>query len=604
MTDREVKSRPKCFLCDEVDQGGIRCGEEDEASHYYCKSCFQNYIYSRVEYLKKDRIDIPCADPNCQNMFSRRRIRDTNLLTCEQFEYYLCRIMSIESEATATSPRRSVTSEERLHEQNLQSLLQLRCSNEACRCLVLLDNDFKDCFKLTCDACKHNLCGWCFRDLGDKNDYYHIANCPDSDNFGQVYARHKPYETFYRKQHIRMARDVINYLHYSIPNDLALRKAMKTWLGQSEQVRAMGEGIFPPDFWSKELTNDSFKEYEAYYEQLKLLRQPLPNNTPVQEAQRLPERQGERGGGGGALGGGGAQGGVPSSLFRMILRYLRFTLWSIEFLYVTGVDVLEHLDALPQYRTVLYFTLALPFLPHFLALRWRLYYLYKLITTLIHYRRVVMRCFSSFVAVLFSFYMLYYLFFYLARTFPTTVIVCALGGVGLFVWKPEIFQLVTSSNQWYVVKWALTMFVSYVTLWSNVSSYVTALYDQNLSASSSMARKVVVASSYAGSTGITARYPKEFLIMMLTLQSFLLLRRLICYDHSGCVEFLQLSFFLPFVLPMIVDALAVKPVLSSLLPWYIALPATLIGVFVLSKVNIYQLIWEVLRQTIFPAYRD
>lgn len=193
-----------CFLCDEVDRGGISCCEDDATkttnNHYYCKSCFQNYIYSRVEYLKKEKIDIPCASQGCKNAFSRRRIRDTNLLTCEQYEYYLCRVMSLETDSASVGAdadkvrgklERGLSTEQKLHEQNLLNLLQLRCSNESCQCLVLIDADFKDCFKLTCDSCHHNLCGWCFKDLGTKSDYYHIANCSESENFGQVYAKNK-----------------------------------------------------------------------------------------------------------------------------------------------------------------------------------------------------------------------------------------------------------------------------------------------------------------------------------------------------------------------------------------------------------------------------
>jgi hypothetical protein len=592
-----------CFLCNETSTDGLDClGNPGQSSnkngHYYCKSCFQNYVYSKVEYLTKEKATIKCADVKCKHEFDKRFIRNSNCLSSEQYEYYLYKLLSFEEQtlkrqSSMGQKNGDVPAEQLFHEKNILNLLLLKCPNEKCSCLVMLDQDFKECFKLTCDQCRHNICGWCFLDLGTKTDYYHISNCIESENPGNLYAKSKPYETFYNKHHRRMVRNIIHYLLYSIANNIEMRSTVMKSLEEHEQMKIILK-FFPEKFWQQVnengLTNKVLSEYESMLQQLQYKQfqsrttANANNDAAVPPDDIPPPGQMD------------AVVGPPPPGRRRALNimeyigtletYIEYCFHSLEAIYMVGVRALNLLDSPEQYLSMLPFLLFLPFLPSFLKPAWILVYGYFVMEKLYHAFR---NSFFPLLKILIHFAILFrvlpiavrYFIWPVVRYFWWIALPISLI-LGFWFQRPLQAYYQRMKGSFFVVTWALIMSYSLQSLFSHTSSYLNKLF---LHESTSLGKYY---------------YPKTFLLYFLVMESFLMMRRINCKYYRGRTEFLQSVLFLQFSIPFLVDGLVKKPVLyeSSLLPFFVRLIVVVLGELILTQLNFLYVIKQLVPQLI------
>jgi hypothetical protein len=577
----------KCFLCDEETNEFIdcQCGKEKQASkgkdaHCYCKSCFQNYIYSKVEYLTKEKKTIKCAAIDCQEEFDKRFIRNSDFLSCEQYEYYLYKLMSLEPDKNpnpaALARANSTPREQLFHEGNILNILSLKCPNEKCSCLVMIDSGFKDCFKLTCDHCSHHICGWCFRDLGTVNDYHHIANCLESENPGQVYAKSKPYETFYQKQHKRMVKNIISYLLSSIVNDVDMRCNIMKSLESNEQMRIIYK-VFPKDFWKfvdqNELTNKILSEYIQLltYQQLETstaaTRNPLPVAAPP-PPQAPPPRQ-------------------PLNILRSIETYVESLFQSLEFLYRIGVRVFDLIDSPEQYLVTLTFIAFLPFFPNFIKLLWKFLYFYylgeKCYSQLIPFVWTIGKHLIHFGCLKFFLpFLLRKICYPIISNFKVISLLIFLisGLISYYKYYDKLrnyYQRIQDSFT--VLSWASIIYFSFQYLYSFMSNYLLKLYQENLT--------------------LTSYYPKDFLLYLCVIEIILLLRRLTIFYYRGKIEFLQMIFFIQFAIPYLLDGIVSKPIFyEGFPPLFIRIMLLSVGGLIFSQISFFYLAEEVVKQVI------
>jgi len=61
---------------------------------------------------------------------------------------------------------------------SLLESLTLRCPNDRCGAAFHMDEDFSDCFSLSCSRCPTNFCAWCLRSAPEGEDpHSHVLDC-------------------------------------------------------------------------------------------------------------------------------------------------------------------------------------------------------------------------------------------------------------------------------------------------------------------------------------------------------------------------------------------------------------------------------------------
>jgi len=94
--------------------------------------------------------------------------------------------------------------------------LTLRCP----ACGVPIDNDFEDCFAVTCLGCKREFCYWCF-EVCEHNVHRHVANCKHSLDPGKVYST----EEYKKESRERMVKQGLDKYLRTI-SDKTVKKAV------------------------------------------------------------------------------------------------------------------------------------------------------------------------------------------------------------------------------------------------------------------------------------------------------------------------------------------------------------------------------------------
>ena len=190
----------KCIVCFD-DEFVVTAGVECSHGHFVCDSCFCNVtVYQcdlRPRFAAKN-CKIVCCATDCDEAFEDHVVashaggvgfdafyRAKTVVAMEdltrQYEIQLEELKTELQNAQRLGENPEVV---RLRHRNhiIEELLQMKCPNPNCRRVFIMDNDFDDCFRMTCPFCHHNFCGWCLLYFEEDDGHGHTAGCRPEDS--------------------------------------------------------------------------------------------------------------------------------------------------------------------------------------------------------------------------------------------------------------------------------------------------------------------------------------------------------------------------------------------------------------------------------------
>ena len=134
----------------------------------------------------------------------------------------------------------------------VEELLTIKCPNRRCQLAFIMENDFDECFALSCTHCRINFCGWCLRNLKKADAHVHTTGCrsqsqepkglyPQNDN-DKIYSAKQCFNQVHGPRRAKAVKDYLDAQNlHGADRDAVITAVEEQW--NTGGVTLLGENI-------------------------------------------------------------------------------------------------------------------------------------------------------------------------------------------------------------------------------------------------------------------------------------------------------------------------------------------------------------------------